>query len=600
MLAGMLDPRFASSTPTAALVLSVLLAACGDSGGDGDTDTATTVPTAGPTSATLPTSGASQTDSVTGVTTDGSAEGTLGQTTGITPPDTSAEASASTVSTLPDTGDTDDTEPKFDLPGGETGQTTGVPGDECKVNDDIDAVGECKEFAPPDSFTPDIQWTFGEGMQSWVTPLAGNFTDDNGDGAIDLCDIPDVLLVAGNGVSYSTVCPIYLLDGLTGAMHFTFNDVSCTATPAFGDIDNDGLPEVVAVWIDGGVFRLKAFEHDGSVKWTNTTDGANASQFYRESGAIAIHDLDADGDAEIVFNHEVYDHEGKMLWEKVNPNPGELEATTAADLDGDGKLEVITGHSAYRFDGTQYFENYPTITSQSIPQVGNLDDDPQPEIFITSGQGLWMVEHDGASKWGPATPTGVPANAYLVWQRPGTIHDFDGDLKPEWASSSSSAYAVMQGPNPADVVWQAVVQDSSGAAGGTAFDFLGDGVAEAMYADETAFRIYDGKTGAVQLTIDRGSPTISEYPTVVDVDNDGSAEILVVSYSGKPALQVLRDAEDRWIQARRIWNQHAYYVTNVREDSTIPQTPVNNWETLNTFRTNAQIEGGSVCNPAPQ
>jgi hypothetical protein len=41
-------------------------------------------------------------------------------------------------------------------------------------------------------------------------------------------------------------------------------------------------------------------------------------------------------------------------------------------------------------------------------------------------------------------------------------------------------------------------------------------------------------------------------------------------------------------------------VTNVREDSTIPQIPVNNWETLNTFRTNAQIEGGSVCNPAPQ
>ena len=35
------------------------------------------------------------------------------------------------------------------------------------------------------------------------------------------------------------------------------------------------------------------------------------------------------------------------------------------------------------------------------------------------------------------------------------------------------------------------------------------------------------------------------------------------SISGQPALQVLRDADDRWIQARRIWNQHAYYVTNV-------------------------------------
>ncbi|MEX1368538.1 MAG: hypothetical protein AB1Z98_35745 [Nannocystaceae bacterium] len=86
---------------------------------------------------------------------------------------------------------------------------------------------------------------------------------------------------------------------------------------------------------------------------------------------------------------------------------------------------------------------------------------------------------------------------------------------------------------------------------------------------------------------------------VADIDNDGSAEILVVSYNNAPALQAIRDAEDRWIQARRIWNQHAYYVTNVREDSTIPQVPVDNWPLLNTFRTNAQIEGGGLCKPTP-
>ena len=155
---------------------------------------------------------------------------------------------------------------------------------------------------------------------------------------------------------------------------------------------------------------------------------------------------------------------------------------------------------------------------------------------------------------------------------------------------------IVSGP---DVLWQAMVTDSSGAAGGTAFDFLGDGVAEAMYADEQNFRIYDGQTGEVLLTQARFSPTISEYPTVADIDNDGSAEILVVSTGTEPALQAFRDAEDRWIQARRIWNQHAYYVTNVREDSTIPQFPIDNWDVLNTFRTNAQIEGGGLCKPDP-
>src|SRR5690606_7207476 len=224
---------------------------------------------------------------------------------------------------------------------------------------------------------------------------------------------------------------------------------------------------------------------------------------------------------------------------------------------------------------------------------------PEPEIFVTSGAGLFLVEHDGTIKWGPVTPTGVNAGAYLVWQRPGTIHDFDGDGIAEMASSSQQYYAVYQGPNPADVLWQTIVQDNSGAAGGTAFDFLGDGVAEAMYADEQFMRIYDGLTGDVLLEQARYSATISEYPIVADVDNDGSAEILVVSMNTEPALQVIRDVEDRWIQARRIWNQHAYYVTNVREDGTIPQVPVNNWETLNTYRTNAQIEGGGLCKPDP-
>jgi hypothetical protein len=93
---------------------------------------------------------------------------------------------------------------------------------------------------------------------------------------------------------------------------------------------------------------------------------------------------------------------------------------------------------------------------------------------------------------------------------------------------------------------------------------------------------------------------------VADVDNDGSAEIVVVSnettddVAGSPTVQVIRDKEDRWIQARRIWNQHTYHVTNVREDATIPQHEPPHWQQLNTYRTNAQIEGGSVCQPVPE
>ena len=51
------------------------------------------------------------------------------------------------------------------------------------------------------------------------------------------------------------------------------------------------------------------------------------------------------------------------------------------------------------------------------------------------------------------------------------------------------------------------------------------------------------------------------------------------------------------MSTRRIWNQHTYHVTNVREDGTIPQFETTWWNRGNTFRANAQIENGEICGP---
>ena len=59
---------------------------------------------------------------------------------------------------------------------------------------------------------------------------------------------------------------------------------------------------------------------------------------------------------------------------------------------------------------------------------------------------------------------------------------------------------------------------------------------------------------------------------------------------------VLNPPRSRW----RAWNQHTDHVTNVCEDGTTPQFEVPSWQELDTFRTNAKIEGGRVCRPEPK
>ena len=130
--------------------------------------------------------------------------------------------------------------------------------------------------------------------------------------------------------------------------------------------------------------------------------------------------------------------------------------------------------------------------------------------------------------------------------------------------------------------------------GSSVFDFNGDGAAEVVYNDECYFRIYEGKTGKVYQRLDSQSRTRIENPVVADVDNDGNAEIV---YSGSNArsehcatpsptpvlldgVNVIGDPSDGWISARRIWNQHAYHVTNVHEDGSIPLNEVPNWRSL--------------------
>lgn len=492
------------------------------------------------------------------------------------------------------TADVDSTadEPKFDLRVQDAGGGR-VP--TCHVVDDMDAVPECDVQAPPDAFELDVQWTWNGpagNSESITLALVGNLTDDNDDDSIDLCDVPDVVVT-----TYEGALPgpgrIFVLDGATGVEHcHTDQEVDGSMSPALGDIDGDGIADIVSRSAGG---NLIAFNNDCTLKWLGTAMWPEETARY---GAVALADVDGDGSVEILAGNLLVDATGGLL-QAFPGSPGAFgygNSTTAADLDDDGDLEIILGNSAWHHTGANAYD--ATQLMPGIPSVADLDGDGRPEILLNNSQGFSIIEHDGVVTTADARPTGAfPSDN--GWHRPACVHDFDGDGDPEFGVSAVDQYGVFR-PD-LTWLWLAEVVDFTGIASGTAFDFLGDGQAEAMYGDEQFFYVFD-EAGSPLLTQGRSSRTLIEYPVVADVDNDGSAEIVVTSNAGfmgqsAPTVTVLRDVQDRWIAARRIWNQHSYHVTNVREDGTIPAVEPQHWQQLNTFRTNAQIQAGTVCDP---
>jgi hypothetical protein len=518
--------------------------------------------------------------------------GESGASGGVSETVSASSSPGTNVATSVDSGGSDGA--IFDVGGAETGPDSGTPGS-CTVDDDLDGTAPCTGKAPPDSFSPAVQWSWagdGEYLYSIVTPLVANLDDDNGDGAIDLCDVPDVVVSVfrQEGCCAPTQAYLYALDGATGAMHWkSAVDVGPTGmTPAIGDLDDDGVPEIVAIRPSG---TLVAFDATGAVKWENAGSYAN------DTASVALANVDNAGAPEIIVSDRVYTSDGTQIgWGQLTAGVGSYDATVAVDLDGDMDLEVVTCGGAMHHDGTTL---WTVSLGYGFPQVADFDDDGAPEILCANSSRIVMLEADGSVVY--------EVQDGSVWNFPATVHDLDGDGVPEYALGTSDIYSARRADGTQ--MWAATVDDPSGIAAGTAFDFLGDGTAEAMYADEWHFYVFDGVTGESLLEVDRSSGTLIEYPVVADVDNDGSAEAVVVSnynlvggdiQQTAPTVQVIRDARDRWVPARRIWNQHTYHVTNVREDGTIPQFESPHWQALNTFRTQAQIEaGGGVCQPDP-
>ncbi len=482
-------------------------------------------------------------------------------------------------------------------------------------NGQITCLQTCEVKPPTKAFEVELKYAWGGQITPpyssdvMMTPIVIQLDDDDCDGKITERDIPEIVFTTFAGGAYTQAGTLHAISIVNGQVVDKWSVpgiIAAAAELAAGNIDGEPGNEVVGCGMDG---YLYAFRGDGTQLWKS------AQPFPCRIPSIA--DLDQDGQPEIVDVGGIVDGKTGASKGTVSAGGGYI---ALSDADGDGKLDIVSSSRILHPDGT-------VVADTGIPgawnAVGDLDKDGVPEIIgANPGNHVVTVWHHDPNAPGkfkiirsgldiniPFDPNGcgAPPPQGYPGGGPPTVADFNGDGFPDLALAGGLGYVILDGkkvmdpsvPDNQTFLWTQDTQDcSSAATGSSIFDFNGDGKAEVLYSDEIQFRIYDGPTGNVLFEACNTTGTLIEYPIVADVDNDGQADIIVASNAyafncngvKTSGIRVFGSKNGGWVRTRRVWNQHAYHVTNVNEDGSIPTNELPNWTQpgLNNFRQNKQ------------
>jgi hypothetical protein len=414
--------------------------------------------------------------------------------------------------------------------------------------------GEFGGTPPVDPWSWTIEWQW-RGGNVYSTPAVG---DLDGDG------VPEIVFTHdGYGSS------LQVLDGASGAEVWSVPGIDNQSGVALGDVDLDGSPEIIAT--TGSCFTahtVQAYSASGALEWSTAI--GTACETYP-----AIADLEGDGDVEIVVNDYILDGAtGAVVARLAISGADNWGAPALADMDGDGVMEVLLENRVYRADGSLVYACGAGGTG-TFPHPVDIDGDPQGELLVAAPSRITLCDHTGAALW--SRPHSSYGSAIAV-------ADFDNDGQQEFAFANYGTVTLLE--RDGSTRWATPIADYSGLAGATSWDIDLDGVPEVVYADENDILVLNGATGAVVLReASHGSVTLAETPAVADVDGDGSGELLYGSNSSLRGLTVVGSADGDWPYARPVYNQYSYYGDNIEDDLTVPLNPDPPWlSAANLFR----------------
>lgn len=440
---------------------------------------------------------------------------------------------------------------------------------------------------------------------------------------------------------------LLILNGVDGSIKYQAimaNGAEPEWEIATANINNDNCAELFFLTSSGtntpAGERAKIYVYDCQLNFLYSTPSMPGGN---DPINFGIADFGGDGRSEIYCKDEIFNaHTGARLRATALSGAnwgGQLNGgPVAVDMDGDGDLELVIGLTVYNVNAAattltvmasrpEYFirNRYNATSVADFNQDGHMD-------VIASGSAgchssnttifFWDVFNntlrtysDNAPKFQDQLGGADGVNDYEDGWQNGTgrvnIADLDGDGQLNLSYVSGGyLYALRE---DLSLLWRKVVkEETSGYTGCTLFDFNGDGKSEIVYRDEQSIYIIDGTDGSTFSSQTCISRTNREYPIVADLDADGSTEICVTcgfddaaslanftttSYSRYSHVRVFKSAAEPWVPARRVWNQHGYFVVNVNDNLSIPIQQQNHAKDFSTWDCENNIPGVDPVRP---
>lgn len=427
--------------------------------------------------------------------------------------------------------------------------------------------------------------TLGAGQCNWAGPSIDDLDDDGQ---------PEVLMGASvfNGQTGAVI------DASLGLRYVTVGQI-----PVVADLDGNGRPELVT---GDAVFEWDPTANAGAGGWSTVSSGQGAA------GLVAVADFGTygadpaqddrstlDGVPEVAVvqsgRARIQTLAGRVILGPITllyfppaQNPGTGGPPTIADFDGDGRAELaVAGRGGYNVFDPDCSGTPDAATCNTLRTDGILWAMPTQDISSSvTGSSVFDFEGDGQAEVVYADEcfsrvydgkTGdIEYSQYrtsCTWYENPVVADVDGDFNSEIVIPSNTNCNISCPALDPQFDGLRCTEDS-----------------ECPGTTTCAYEVAGDPYGRCRCSADAdcgGGGYVCSDPVA------GPSPQGKVCRAGHPAgklsgVRVVRDALDRWVNSRPIWNQHAYSVTNVEDDGRVPRTSARrrNWTVpgLNNFR----------------